>query len=231
MKIFLKTLLITIICFTFILSENNASLNKVFLSENKTNGDPKLDQEMADFLNGIFGTSLGLDILKKCSVPYKPEDGSHSIFLEQYKKSSSSAQSIISKKSIKKITGETCEYNTSDPNVYTDAKKTEIPTSLFFSSSFHNTGFGKGFIAFTNCMGKTQLYDLTDPVLVDQIFFLFSNEKTTLMLFQSFCTVNNIFSQIKTVVDSKTNNAFEAIGKQLYTSLILTKPHYQYLIK
>ena len=63
------------------------------------------------------------------------------------------------------------------------------------------------------------------------MFYFFSSDKVTAKLFESFCSVNNIFSEIKNLVDPKSEDAFGTIGKQLNNILIQVKPHYIALIK
>jgi hypothetical protein len=229
-----RLIIIFLICYKLCLAydEIENKISEYFLSEIKIkSSNPELDVQMSDFLNGVFETTLGISILKKCSIPYNPDVNSHSAFIAQYMKSSSSAVSIIKKKQFKQINGNTCDYNLSDPNVFVSAKKADISTQSLFSSLFSKTSFGKGFIAFSNCIGKNQLYEIADPSLIDQIFFMLGSDKMTSKLFESFCSVNNIFSQIENQVDPNSIDVFSVMGTQLNKVMKNVQPHYQILKK
>jgi hypothetical protein len=231
----MKSLIIfLLICYNLCspFDEIDNKINLYFLSEIKIKtSTPDLSLQLSDFLNGIFDTNLGLTILKKCSIPYNPDVNSHNAFIAQYLKSSSSAENIVKKKLFKQINGKTCEYNLSDPNIFVSAKKADISTQSLFSALFTKTSFGKGFLAFSNCIGKNQLYEIADPYLVDQIFLLLGNEKMIPKLFHSFCSVNNIFSQIVNQVDPNAVDVFSLMGTQLNKVMKSVQPHYQALIK
>jgi hypothetical protein len=205
--------------------------NVEIVEETHKNLQVAKDQEFSDFLNALLGSTLGYSLLNKCSRPYNPDTNSHEIFITQFQKVSTSANGLITKKSPKEINGEICKYNTADPNVYISAKKAEITTQSFFAQLIFKTAFGTTFIEFSKCIGVTELNKIADPVLVDELFFLFGNDKMGKRLWESFCTINNIFSQMKISVDAKDAGVYKKMGEALKNVLMQVNLHYLNLKK
>lgn len=193
--------------------------------------DPVKDKQFADFLNAFYGSSMGNDILKKCSKPYSPDSSAHEAFLSQYAKVYANVNTLITKKTIKEVTGAQCTYNVSDPKTFITAKKAEIPTMALFSSLLAKTSFGKGLLAFSNCIGATELGKLSSPAYVEEVLYLIATEKSLNRLFESFCTINNMFYFLNANVDAKDPAAFQKIGKALNGLFNSVKLHYEFIKK
>lgn len=192
-------------------------------------------QEFEMFLKSVYGTES--NIIRKCSRPYKPDTGSHDAFRSQYLKLQKNVNVILTQKIFSKVTGEQCEYESDDITQFTDVSKDkkEIPTSSIFLDLIVNSSFGKGFKAFSNCIGENSLNSITDnKEFVSEIFYMLFNEKKpipTSQLFDSYCSVNNIFSQFKSPFNTKDDKFFEHIGKAIREILILTKSNYEFIKK
>lgn len=191
--------------------------------------DPAKNQQFADFLNGLYGSSLGADILKKCSKPYSPDPKAHDGFIAAFQKVNTNVNTLLTKKAYKDVNGEVCRYNTADPNVFISAKKVEIPTTVLFIQYTFKNSFGISFMEFSKCIGSGELSKIADPAFIEELFYIFSSDKITKRLFESFCSVNNIFFYLKGSVDPKDANIFKKMGIAMNGILKEVKLHYEFI--
>lgn len=190
--------------------------------------DPAKQKEFSGFLNNLYSSSDSA-ILSKCSVQYSPEANSHETFITQFKKMTDNVNTILTKKVFKEINGEKCSYNPDDKNDFTSAKKAKIdvPTKQIFTDLLLKSSFGKIILQFSKCIGIPALNKISDPSYIEELFFMIGSEPNLSKLFESICSINNMFNLLKAGMSSQ--NPFESMGQILNNLLVEVRAHYNFI--
>jgi hypothetical protein len=191
--------------------------------------DSTKELQFSEFLNGLYGSSIGPAILVSCDKPYNPEANAHEVFVAQFQKVVTSTTTVISAKKYPVITGATCDYSKEDPKtVYTSAKaaRADVATLATIKELLYKTTLGKSIYEFSNCIGADNLNKIAPADYVKEALDILKSDSKMTKLFESFCSINNIFSFTKDSIDSGDKNLFSIMGKRVHDILIAVTDHY-----
>jgi hypothetical protein len=187
--------------------------------------------QFADLLNGILGTELDKTImLSHCSNPYTPQPNSHEKFKNDFGQLLYNASTFLKSKLYKQITGELCQYNLQDKNVFISSKSAKITTKSYFSQVLIKSIVGSSMLQFLECVGADELARISDVDYAYELLFMLQKEERLNQLFESFCSVNNSFHFLKDPVDLSNKNLFNIIGKTFKSIFVAVKDHYEFIL-
>lgn len=204
-----------------------------FIGEEIHLRDATQSNQFADYLNALYGTSKGDEVLTMCSKPYSPDANSHELFINQFKNVYSTTSNILSSKRYPQINGEVCEYNLSDVNIFVSAKKARVNVSnqSVIKELLYKTAFGKSALEFSKCIGQDNLNKIADAGYIKEMLDVLSSDSYITKFFESFCSINNIFAYTKTVIDPTNPELYQTMGGIIHDFIVKVKVHYDSIKK
>ena len=188
------------------------------------------EEEFADLLNGILGTDLERSImLSQCSNSYTPQPNSHEKFKNDFGQLIYNVNTFLKSKIYKQITGELCQYNLQDKNIFTSAKSAKITTKSYFSQILIKSIVGSSMLEFLECVGVDELGRITDADYANELLFMLKKEERLNQIFESFCSINNSYHFLKNPIDLSDKSAFNSMGITFKSIFEAVREHYEYI--